>query len=186
MTDSQNVDLWGDRIWEAEVENKRSKGAYCLVMVKGKDTKGASQKLRCSGATVRLWAREYRMVCDTFGRDLYLPIPANVYKVAAKAKDPVHALKMAVDVEYRQEQSNGYDDGEDTWSARQLSDYLGLVNDEKVSRVVFKGKGSVDEWDVSAGRVTVTGLPLSGKKPEQVQATIREVLQGGNGKGIAR
>ena len=130
---------------------------------------------------MRLWSREYQMVCDTFGRDLYLPIPANVYKTAARGKDPVHALKMAIDAEYRKE--CGYEDDKGIWSARQLSDYLGLVNDEKVSRVVFRGKGSVEDWDVAEGRVTVTGLPLSGDKPEQVQATIREVLQGDNGKG---
>jgi hypothetical protein len=63
------------------------------------------------------------------------------------------------------------------WSSRQLRDAADIAKGRRVSRVQFKGRGPVTEWDVATGTVTVAGLPISGQPMTEAEVTVREVLK---------
>jgi hypothetical protein len=63
------------------------------------------------------------------------------------------------------------------WSPRKLRDMADISKGRRVSRVQFKGRGPVTEWDVETGTVTVMGLPITGEAMTEAEVTVREVLK---------
>jgi len=147
-------------VQEARVQSYRDVAEICYIAVVGGPgaVKSAAHLLGQKAGWVRARARIY----EAFGTDLLEPnVPIDLYRAAMETDDPPVWLEQAVT---------------EAWSARQLRDAAGIARGDTVSRVVFKGQGPCEQWDVDTGTVTVSGLPLSGEKPKELATVLREVL----------
>ena len=64
------------------------------------------------------------------------------------------------------------------WSPRQVKDAAGLAKGKHYSDTTFRGNDVVvTQWDVPTGAFAVTGMSLSGTKPERMRVTAQEKLQ---------
>ena len=65
------------------------------------------------------------------------------------------------------------------WSPRQVRDAAGITWGKHLSSTQFTGdRVQVTVWNPASGDFAVTGMPLSGEKPELAQVRVREVLDG--------
>jgi hypothetical protein len=176
---------WGVELRERWGKVHREIAEYCAVGVEARIAGDAASHL---GAGVREnWVRRMAKVFELYASVpelIYPDIAVNVYETAAKADDPVHALKMAVDEKYRHQQGVG---GNGTWSAAGLQDWMDGEKGKKTSRVQrLKGLARVAEWETQRSddgkptlRVVLDFEDRSDttEPPEELKVTAWEVLK---------
>jgi hypothetical protein len=179
--DYQAWELWGVRLQEERTENFHSIARFCYTAASGGTaTTNAAAAILGQRAD---WVKRIARVYSFWGKgdpdpELFAPdVPLNVYEVATQMRDPVHALRMAVDPEYRRDEG-GIDDGKGRWSARQLQDWYDGERGQKVSRVKWFG-GPVG-LEMDDGKIVLAprnGWTPGGEIPEEAEAVIREVIR---------
>lgn len=182
--DYENFENWGNDIFEARVLLLQELGRYCQAAVEGNDVKGAAY-LQGQAAS---WVKRHAKIFRLFGDDMCHPVPLGLYEAAAECEDPLHALAMAVDIDYRKSRTiSAGDDDKGTWSVKDLREHFDIVKKKR------EGKGSwldckAEVWQVTPpnpGGVTAPATVTfalrdfqpSGEKPKVVELRAMEVLE---------
>lgn len=119
-------------------------------------------------------------MAEVFSDDDILPnVPLSLYNAVMETDNPVYALRLATDAEFRREvlgEEFAKTDKKGIWSSRDVRDFYDKVKGRHLSSTRFEGEVEVTEWNLITGGFAVVGLPISGEPPPRARVTVCEVL----------